>query len=145
MPSTQSMVKASDLGSRSRSSHTGAGLCSWARHITSHSTGSKYQGYEGSLPFVSGQRLIINSYASVKAFIMSQSTVFQSHGHFISTSLRKLAHAICKEFFSAVTIKNFIGKCLIFSIFVFKTLIVGTHKNRLAEAVLTSTHNLSFG
>ena len=29
--------------------------------------------------------------------------------------------------------------------YVLKTLIVGTRENRLAEAVLTSTHNLYFG
>ena len=34
---------------------------------------------------------------------------------------------------------------MIFLIFLLKTLIMGTRKNRLAEAVLTSTHNLYFG
>ena len=43
------------------------------------------------------------------------------------------------EIFSAVKIKNFIGKISTFLIFLLKTLIVGT------EAVLTSTHNLCFG
>ena len=44
-----------------------------------------------------------------------------------------------QRFFSAVKIESFIGKILMFSIFVFKTLIVGTLIN------LRSTHNLSFG
>ena len=47
-----------------------------------------------------------------------------------------------KRFFSALKIKNFIGKILIFLL---KTLIVGTCYKRVAKAVLTSTHNLCFG
>ena len=34
---------------------------------------------------------------------------------------------------------------MILLIFMLKKLIVGTHLNRLAEAVLTRTHNLCFG
>ena len=40
--------------------------------------------------------------------------------------------------------ENF-GKILIFLIILLKTLIVGTCKYRLAEVVLTSTHNVCFG
>ena len=36
-------------------------------------------------------------------------------------------------------------KKMIFLIFLLKTLVVGTRKNHLAEAVLKSTHNLCFG
>ena len=44
-----------------------------------------------------------------------------------SKSLRKLACAIYRDFFSAVNIENFIGKILIFFIsLLFKILIVGT-------------------
>ena len=43
-------------------------------------------------------------------------------------------------FFELQKLKKFIGKSLMFSIFLLKTLIV----NHLAEAVLTSTHNVSF-
>ena len=51
-----------------------------------------------------------------------------------------------QRFFSAVKPENFTRKKLIFLIFLLKTLIVGTpRQNRLAEAVLTSTHNLYFG
>ena len=39
-------------------------------------------------------------------------------------------------------LKNFIGNILIILILSLKTYIVGTCKNRLAEAVLTSTHNV---
>ena len=41
--------------------------------------------------------------------------------------------------------ENFSGKILLFSIFMLKTLIVGTRYNRLAEVVLMSIHNLCFG
>ena len=37
----------------------------------------------------------------------------------------KNAHAMHSDFFSVVKIENFVGKNLIFSIFMFKTLIVG--------------------
>ena len=47
-----------------------------------------------------------------------------------------------QRFFSVVKIEKIIRKMLIFLL---KTLIVGSLKNRLAEAVLTSTHNLCFG
>ena len=49
------------------------------------------------------------------------------------------------EIFSAVNIANFIRIILIFLIYLLKSLIVGTCQNRLAEAVLTSTHNVCFG
>ena len=49
------------------------------------------------------------------------------------------------ENFSAVKFQNFIGKTLILLICLLKTLIAGTHYNRLGKAVLTSTHNLCFG
>ena len=48
-------------------------------------------------------------------------------------------------FFPQAKIENFVGKILIFLIVLLKTLIVGTHKNRIAEAVLMSTHNLCSG
>ena len=41
--------------------------------------------------------------------------------------------------------KIFSRLMLIFFLFLLKTEIVGTRENRLAEAVLTSTHNLCFG
>ena len=43
------------------------------------------------------------------------------------------------EIFSAVKIENFIGKLLMLLIFSLKTYIVGTRKNRLNKAILTST------
>ena len=49
------------------------------------------------------------------------------------------------EIFSPVKIENFIRKILIFFLFLLNTYTVGTRKNRLAEAVLTSTHNLCLG
>ena len=49
------------------------------------------------------------------------------------------------EIFSSVKIESFIGKISILLIFLLKTLILGTRKNRLVEAVLKSIHNLSFG
>ena len=48
------------------------------------------------------------------------------------------------ENFSADKIENFIGKNLIFLIFLLKTLIAGTRQNHLAEVVLMSTHNQCF-
>ena len=47
--------------------------------------------------------------------------------------------------FSTVKIENFIRKILIVLIFLIKTFIMGTCQNRLAEAVLMSTHNLFLG
>ena len=47
--------------------------------------------------------------------------------------------------FSALKIENFTRKKMIFLIFLLKTYIVGTCCNRLAEAVLTRTHNVCFG
>ena len=40
--------------------------------------------------------------------------------------------------------ENFQKKILIFFIFLLKTKLVGTGKNRLGEAVLPSTHNICF-
>ena len=48
-------------------------------------------------------------------------------------------------FFPFVRIEIFIRNSLIFLVFLLKTLIVGTHQNRLSKAVLMSTHNLCFG
>ena len=50
-----------------------------------------------------------------------------------------------KKSFSVVKNENFIRKILIFFYFCSKHIIVGTRKNRLADAVLTSTYNLCFG
>ena len=47
-----------------------------------------------------------------------------------------------QRFFSAFKIENFIGKKLIFLIFLLKTLIVGIRYNCLCESILMSTHNL---
>ena len=68
-----------------------------------------------------------------------------SHAKAQSISLPKLTHAIYREFLSGVKIeeKN-PPKKDIYNIFA-KTLIVGTRYNRLAEEVLTSTHNVCFG
>ena len=62
-------------------------------------------------------------------------------------TLRKLAHAIYRDFFSVAKMEKFTGKQLIFLLFLHKTYIVGTSENRLieAEAVLTSTHDACFG
>ena len=59
--------------------------------------------------------------------------------------LQKTCPSNIQRYFSTAKIENFIRKILIFSIFLLKTLIVGTHWNHLAEAVLTSTNNLCFG
>ena len=68
------------------------------------------------------------------------------------TDLLRIRHVITKTcpckiqiFFLALKIKNVMGIFLIFSVFLPKTLIVGTCWNRLVEAVLMSTHNLCFG
>ena len=47
-------------------------------------------------------------------------------------------------FFSENRNKNKVEKMIVFLILL-KTLIVGTRKNRVGEAVLTSTHNVCFG
>ena len=59
-------------------------------------------------------------------------------------SLRKLTHAICSDIYTFRNDGNFIEKILIILIVLLKTLIVGIHSNRLAEAVLMSTHNLCY-
>ena len=52
----------------------------------------------------------------------------------------------CKiSFSSKILFYNLSGKMLLFLIFLLKILIAGTVHVRLAEAVLTSTHNLCFG
>ena len=68
----------------------------------------------------------------------------------IDLALRKLAHAINRDFLS---FKN--GKVLIFFLFLLQNIDCwyslepprrgGSNEYRLAEAVLTSTHNLCFG
>ena len=45
--------------------------------------------------------------------------------------------------FSAVKFENFIGKNVLFFFYFAQSM--GTRKNRLAKAVITSTHNLCFG
>ena len=50
-----------------------------------------------------------------------------------------------QRIFSEAKIENFIGKIRFILICLLKTLIVGTRLNCLAEAVLTSTHNVCFG
>ena len=45
---------------------------------------------------------------------------------FYFPSLQKFAHAINRDFFSAVNIEKFTRKSLIFFLFLLKTLIVGT-------------------
>ena len=70
---------------------------------------------------------------------------------FAILSLRKLvpSHFFTEIFFSEAKIDNFIGNFLIYLIYLFNTYIVGTleppRQNRIAEAVLTSTHNVCFG
>ena len=94
-------------------------------------------------------------------FRLGKNPVFSRCGSFVKTSLqpRKITGTLTfvhcshkknlpmqyKEIFKVVENEIFCTKILIFFLFVFKTLIVGTRQNRLAEAVLTCTHNLCFG
>ena len=71
-------------------------------------------------------------------------TSVATKGGQLSTSITKTCPCNI-EIFSAVKMENLIGKILIFSKFMLKTLIVGTPYNRLGEGVLMSTRNLCFG
>ena len=51
---------------------------------------------------------------------------FVLHVRMRNNSLQKLAHVIYIDFFSKAKIENFVGKILIFFLFLLKTLIVGT-------------------
>ena len=68
---------------------------------------------------------------------------FVSRQGIFALAIMKTSYAIYGVF-SSVKIENFIRKKEIFLIYLLKTLIVGTRKNRLAQAILTSTHNLCF-
>ena len=72
------------------------------------------------------------------------SYVRESSRNSTECTIKKTCLCNIQRFSSAVKIENAIGK-MIFLIFLLKTLIVGTRLNRLAEAVLTNTHNLCFG
>ena len=63
----------------------------------------------------------------------------------ITSPITKTCLYSIQRIFSEAKIENFIGKMLILFLFMLKTLIVGTRKNRLAEVVLTSIRNLCFG
>ena len=63
-------------------------------------------------------------------------------GKYLCQTLRKHAYSIILKILQPKNENFQIKKILIFFIFLLKTKIVGTRKNRLSEAVLTSTHNL---
>ena len=86
---------------------------------------------------------LLVSFLGLLVILISFSSSLSTDNEFIC--IMKTCHAIHREFFQKPKLKNFIGKILIFLIFLLKTMIEGTHQNRLAEAVLTSTHNLCFG
>ena len=88
-------------------------------------------------------------YSVILLLIHLQKSIDTSQVHRFISEVTKQGRVMChfnsashypfsiQRIYSEAKIKSFIGKCLIFSIFLFKTLIVG--------AVLTSTHKLCFG
>ena len=63
---------------------------------------------------------------------------------YVMISLQKQFHAIYRDSFWGKN-ANFVERKKIFQTFSLKINHVGIRKNRLAEAVLTSTHNVCFG
>ena len=62
----------------------------------------------------------------------------------IDTHITQTRPCNIQQYFTAVKMFKFRLNFFIFFLFLLKTLIAGTRKNRLSEAVLTSTHNVCF-
>ena len=79
-----------------------------------------------------------------KTFV-TKAVILNSESDFSHYDYKNLLMQYTEIFFQKQKVKILLEKFRFFLTFSLKTYIVGTRLNRLAEAVLTSTHNVSFG